>query len=56
MKTLIINGAKTVLKGLTRTLQQDRLDRAVFNSHRPKFLSKFYHPRRFRQGMPNLKP
>ena len=53
---IVIAGVYVKPKGLARTLQQGCVDRAVRNSHRPKFNSKFFHPRRFRQGMANLKP
>lgn len=55
MKTLIIGDKETAVTGRARALKQERFDRAVMNSVRPGFNSKFTFPRNKRPGA-NQKP
>jgi hypothetical protein len=49
MKTLIIRRKKVNLRGLARTLEQERYNRALANAAKPRFNDKFIHPRSRRQ-------
>lgn len=55
MKTIEIEYEKVKLKGIARTLNQQRYDRAMENSFRPYFAEKFTHPRSLRVYL-NRKP
>jgi len=56
MKAFTINGELVKLKGLARSLDPVRLQRAVRNAAKPSFNEKFSHPRRLRMMAKVQKP